>query len=289
MRRFITLRKIIDDIDTLPRHTIIVSNIVLVILIGTVDYLTGPNISLSLFYLLPVAITAWFTGKSYGVMVSFISASAWVAADVSSGHPYAYWEIPVWNSVMRLGIFLIVAYSMANIKRLLDTERSLARIDPLTKVYNNRAFYELAQLEIDKFKRSSRPFSVAYIDIDDFKRINDQFGHLIGDDLLKVVGKTIKKNIRSIDIIARLGGDEFVLLMPETDDRQAKTAMTKVQTLMMDVVRQNKWSVTFSIGVITYTDTCNLNDLIKRADQLMYVVKKSGKNNIQFGTYGKPC
>ena len=145
-----------------------------------------------------------------------------------------------------------------------------------------RAFYEIATIELDRSARYLHPLSLAYIDIDNSKQVNDTLGHSAGDKLLHSVAKTIKENIRSIDAVARLGGDEFAILMPETNNQIAITAMNKLRKYLLDIAQQNNWPVTFSIGVVTCAGPCKLDELIREADNLMYTVKKGEKNRIEY-------
>lgn len=282
------MKTLFKYLDKIPKTVIPVIGVSLVILIGTIDYLTGYEISFSIFYLLPVALVSWFDKRSHAVIVSVLSAAIWLWADITSGHTYSHLAIPVWNSVTRLGFFLMAAFSLSAIKKLLEEEQTFARNDFLTGVANSRAFNEIAKIEIDRSVRFSRPFSIAYIDIDNFKQVNDTLGHSEGDNLLQSVAKTIKDNTRSIDIVTRLGGDEFAILFPETDEENAKTAISKVQTELLSIVKNNNWPVTFSIGAVTSYKSCNLDELIKEADNLMYAVKESGKNRIEYKIHEIP-
>jgi diguanylate cyclase (GGDEF)-like protein len=256
--------------------------LLIIIILGILDYLTGYEISFAIFYVLPVAFASWFSGKNNSIILSIISASVWLYSDLLSGHNYSYYAIPLWNAIMRLGFFLMVAYSLWEIKVLLKKEQTFAKIDFLTDIYNSRAFMEKAKIEIDRAIRYAHPLTLVYIDIDHFKQINDSLGHSQGDILLKVIAKTLKENIRSIDIVSRLGGDEFALLLPETNEHSAKTIMNKIETKLLNVVASNHWPISFSIGTVTSYNVDNLDELIKESDNLMYTVKKSGKNRIAY-------
>lgn len=276
------MKALFDYLDKIPKTVIPVIGVLLVMLLGAIDYLTGYEISFSIFYLLPVAFISWFGKRSHAVIISILSAATWLWADLTSGHTYSHLAIPVWNSIMRLGFFLMAAFSLSMIKKLLEKEQTFARIDFLTGVANSRAFNEIAKIEIDRSARYGRPFTIAYIDIDNFKQVNDTLGHSQGDNLLQSVAKTIKDNTRSIDIVSRLGGDEFAILFPETNEENAKTAINKVQKELLSIVKNNNWPVTFSIGVVTCYKSFNLDELIREADNLMYAVKGSGKNRIEY-------
>ncbi|MBU0533852.1 MAG: GGDEF domain-containing protein [Candidatus Omnitrophica bacterium] len=250
--------------------------------LGLLDHLTGYEMSFSIFYLLPIIGVSWFHRTSRAVIISILSTLTWLIADVTSGNRYSNFIIPLWNAIMRLGFFFIITFFVANIKDLLEKEHLSARIDFLTEVNNSRAFYELAKTEINRVSRFPSPFTIAYIDIDNFKKVNDILGHNSGDELLHSLANNLKNNTRSIDIIGRLGGDEFAVFMPETNEEQAKTAINKIHKYLSEAVQSNKWPISFSIGVITCFRACKLEELIKEADNLMYSVKKDGKNGIKY-------
>jgi len=279
------MKALFNYLDKIPKIVIPVIGVSLVMLLGAIDHLTGYEISFSIFYLLPVAFVSWFDKRSHAVIVCILSAATWLWADITSGHIYAQPAIPVWNSIMRLGFFLMATFSLSAMKELLEKEQTFARNDFLTGVANSRAFNEIAKIEIDRSVRFSRPFTIACIDIDNFKQVNDTLGHSEGGKLLQSVAKTIIANTRSIDIVSRLGGDEFAILFPESNEENAKTAINKVQKELLSSVTNDKWPVTFSIGVVTCYKSCNLDELIKEADNLMYTVKESGKNRVEYKTH----
>jgi diguanylate cyclase (GGDEF)-like protein len=282
------MKALFNYLDKIPKTTILLISIILVMILGVIDHLTGYDISFSIFYLLPVVLVSWFDKRSHAAIISILSAAVWLWADIYSGHIYSHPAIPAWNSIMRLAFFLIIAFSLLEIKKLLEKEQTSARTDFLTGVANSRAFFSFARTEIDRSVRFNRPFTIAYIDIDNFKQVNDTLGHLQGDNLLQSVAKTIKDNIRSIDIVARLGGDEFTILFTETNEENAKTALNKVQKELLSIVKNNDWPVTFSIGAVTCYESCNLDELIKEVDKLMYTIKESGKNGIAYKIHETP-
>ena len=136
------------------------------------------------------------------------------------------------------------------------------------------------------YKDIKHPFTLAYIDLDNFKTVNDQLGHATGDQVLRTVVSSVKKNIRRTDIVARLGGDEFALLLPETNQESARVVLSKIQDGLLEEMRKNNWPVTFSIGVLTCRVAPPSTDaLVSMADELMYSVKHDGKNGVKYATY----
>ena len=125
-----------------------------------------------------------------------------------------------------------------------------------------------------------------YLDLDNFKQVNDKFGHDEGDLLIKFIADELKRHLRSTDIVARLGGDEFAILLPEAEQQEAKVVISKVHSHLTEQLRQKHSFVTLSAGAVTYIATPNsIVETIKLADQLMYSVKNSTKNGIQYSLY----
>lgn len=255
-------------------------------LTGLADFLTGYELSISIFYVIPVAIVTWFTGLYLGLLTSFICAFVWLGADTATGHQYSYPLIPVWNCFIRLAFFVIITLLLSELSRSIERERKAARTDNLTGAVNSRFFYELIQIEIERFRRHQHPFSLAYIDLDNFKAVNDQHGHSVGDQVLRIVTDSAMRHLRKSDVVARLGGDEFALLLAETDEKAAQTVISKVQDILLEEMGKDNLPVTFSIGVVTCRAAPPTTDeLVKIADKLMYSVKYSGRNAVKFLSY----
>ncbi len=251
--------------------------------LGYIDYLSGFEISFSIFYLVPVVAAAWVMGAGAAALFAVLCAGTWLVADVYSGHLYTHPLIPAWNAVMRLGVFLIVSYSQVLAKRLLQKERKAARYDYLTGIMNGRGFYETAQRAIDNCRDLGQPYTLAYIDVDNFKEVNDSAGHEAGDRLLESVALTIKACVRTTDLVARLGGDEFAVLLPGADQNQARTVMENIRRRLKEGKDQaGQMTLTLSVGAVTCTGSCGLQKAIKEADKAMYRAKKNGKDRIEF-------
>jgi diguanylate cyclase (GGDEF)-like protein len=254
--------------------------------IGFLDFVTGYELAFSLFYVIPISFASWFISQRLGILASIASAFVWLVADVASGHYYSHPFILIWNTLIRLSFFVLIALLLSALKSAMEREKELARTDYLTGAVNSRLFYELVQMEIDRLQRYEHPFTLVYFDLDNFKTVNDQFGHATGDQLLCTVVNYAENHLRKIDVIARLGGDEFALLLPETDQKSARVAITKLQGGLLEVMQQNKWLITISFGVLTCKAAPpKTDDLIKMADELMYSVKRDTKNAIKYSIY----
>jgi diguanylate cyclase (GGDEF)-like protein len=277
---------ILENLEKKSQLFKILLGFVLIGATGILDFLTGYEFSFSLFYVIPISFVTWLIGRRPGIFASFVSAFVWLWADVASGHNYVYPLLPLWNTLIRLSFFIIITLLLSALKKALEREKEMARTDYLTGAVNSRLFFKLVQTEIDRLYRYKHPFTLVCIDLDNFKSVNDQFGHSEGDHALRTVASYAKKHLRKIDVIARLGGDEFALLLPVTSQENARIALIKLQDGLVEEMQRNNWPITFSIGVLTCeTAPPNTDVLIKMADDLMYSVKNSGKNAIEYFSY----
>jgi diguanylate cyclase (GGDEF)-like protein len=254
-------------------------------IIAFLDYITGPDLSLSLFYLFPIALIAWAVTPRSGLVAALLSDIIWMVVDILSGDRPNNWFVYGWNACIRLSFF-VMPVLIIRLLRAMERERMFARTDFLTGVLNTRFFHELAQMEINRSVRYQRPFTIVFIDVDNFKTINDTFGHTMGDTVLRTIALNIQQHLRKTDSIARVGGDEFVALLPETDASTAPVVLSNMQQALMHEMQSNGWPVTFSIGALTLEGTqISVDELLGRADQLMYMVKNGGKNNIHYASF----
>lgn len=281
------MNKILTYLANQSKFYIVTLAVFLVLIIGMLDFLTGNEFSISVFYLIPVILVTWLLESNFSWAITLMSALTWLIADLSGELKYSSILIPFWNALVRLGFFITVVILLTALKSALKKEKELARTDSLTGAANNRLFYELTQREIYRSARSGKPISLAYIDLDNFKTLNDTFGHMAGDFLLCLVVQTIKDNIRILDTVARLGGDEFAVLMPETGDEHVKFVVERIRNSLLTTLAQKSWEVTFSIGVVTFqTPPKTVDEMVQKADQVMYTVKNSTKNDIKYEISG---
>ena len=177
-----------------------------------------------------------------------------------------------------------ILHEITGRKRLEEELRRLATTDPLTGAANRRHFFETAELEIQRSQRNKGPLSVLMLDIDHFKRINDTYGHHIGDLALVEVVKTCKKAIRISDSLGRLGGEEFAVLLPETDRAQGQLLAERLRQEIAAIALEASGEVvrlTVSIGVAEFArDALSLEETLKRADQALYQAKEGGRNQV---------
>ncbi|SFV64131.1 diguanylate cyclase/phosphodiesterase (GGDEF & EAL domains) with PAS/PAC sensor(s) [hydrothermal vent metagenome] len=158
----------------------------------------------------------------------------------------------------------------------------LAKTDNLTGISNRYYMNQVLDAKIVEFNRYKEDFILLMIDIDFFKRINDNFGHDIGDYILKEVTEIISLHIREGDELARWGGEEFLLLLPRTSQDEAKTVADKLRTLIDKHSFKNTSNITISIGMTAFTETDTKESLLKRVDTTLYIAKDNGRNCVVF-------
>lgn len=167
-----------------------------------------------------------------------------------------------------------------------DETRQMAVTDALTGLYNRRYFEKLLPQELERAQRGGLPVSILLIDADNFKKVNDTFGHPMGDRVLATIGQTIKKSLRTVDFAFRYGGEEFMVILPEADLVSARKAAERIRVRVIANSRKVLRSeaaepVTVSIGISSYPrDASDVNDLVAIADCLLYQAKGAGKNRI---------
>jgi diguanylate cyclase (GGDEF)-like protein len=159
--------------------------------------------------------------------------------------------------------------------------------DELTELANRRYFMETLETELRRAERFEEPLALVFADIDDFKRVNDRFGHHVGDEVLRAFADVVRKRVRAIDLAARLGGEEFAVLLLETDlngaEALAESLRAAVAALEVRVVGGAPVRVTASFGVAAYPQTHSADELMTAADLALYRAKREGKNRVSVG------
>lgn len=272
---------------------IFTSGLLVAAVVGWMDYITGLHLLLSLLYLFPIAAVSWFCGRIYGLISALFSTLVLLISDLMWYAPTGHATLPYWNSFVAGVVFVTIVigitklkYDMIIIKGVAEKEKLLARTDSLTGIANVRAFYEILNNEIEKARRYDHPVTIVYMDLDDFKKLNDSYGHLAGDELLKEIAALIRGTIRNVDIEARIGGDEFAILLPETTMENARSMIERIHTVVKEELRKKNWQVTISTGIASFEKAMPSADaMISRADGLMYAAKISGKDRIEARTF----
>lgn len=183
--------------------------------------------------------------------------------------------------VETIGFSLAVSIENA---RLYAQSEQMAITDSLTGLYNRRGIYQLGQRELERCRRYHRPLSILMIDLDHFKQLNDQHGHIVGDEILSGAADRLYEAVRRIDVVGRYGGEEFLVLLPECGLEFALGVAERIRQAIGDEplsCSAGPLNVTVSIGVSSSIDSpLDLESLIRRADQALYKAKQSGRDQV---------
>jgi len=177
--------------------------------------------------------------------------------------------------------YLVTLTDITKLKEKQERTEKKAYKDALTGVYNRNKFDEIFELEISRVKRYKYPLTLAIIDIDMFKNFNDTYGHLVGDEILILIAKSIDENVRNSDTFARWGGEEFVILFENTPLREAKAVSIKLKENIQELKNSTNTSVTVSFGLTEYKDGDTKKSFFNRCDEALYLAKENGRNRVE--------
>ncbi|WKZ40285.1 MAG: GGDEF domain-containing protein [Anaerolineales bacterium] len=255
----------------------------LIVLIGWLDYSAGSEIAFSFLYLLPISFVTWYASLRGGYFVIAASLAVWLVTTRLTGEYYHSEWTRYFDLGSRLAVNLLIAFLLNELKLALQLEREMSRRDPLTGIFNSREFRAQLGQELQRADRLSYPISLMYIDLDNFKQVNDTHGHSAGDEQLKRIAQVIGGIIRKTDLFARLGGDEFALFLPNVDRVNVKCVVKKVEEAVSREMNALASPVTLSIGVVTFhSPPLSVDDLLNKADALMYQAKTAGKQHAMY-------
>jgi diguanylate cyclase (GGDEF)-like protein len=164
------------------------------------------------------------------------------------------------------------------------------RVDPLTKIYNRRAFDETWGVELERSRRSNEPVCLIVADLDDFKRYNDELGHPAGDRALSRVAVILGEHRRAVDTVARLGGEEFAIVAPNCERRDGERIAEQIRVAVERAFGNERVPLTMSLGVVAFPISGEHDDdLIHAADEALYEAKRAGRNRIASGPDQTPA
>jgi diguanylate cyclase (GGDEF)-like protein len=229
---------------------------------------------------------------SIGAVMFLLCGVASVLIVFEHNHPewiYQYTDHATQNIDIIVGMvfsvicnfLMISAFEQMYFRQLDKTEEQAIR-DSMTGLYNHQYIVSRLDEEIGRSERYHTPLSIIIVDLDHFKKINDTFGHLMGDTVLKQVSKVIKSQCRNVDKIGRYGGDEFLVILPETSMENASKLATRLRDSIQKLKFDQPVEVTISQGIAGYEQDETTNALIERADKNLYEAKHSGRNQFVF-------
>lgn len=256
----------------------------------TYVFMSQDELRINWYYIL-VTSSYILLGSKAGLIFTFASityisyAKFALGIDISN---YAFFTF-----ILSLSVTSVITYAYTNLansyfKRMtynFNQMQKLASKDPLTGLWNARAFYDMSNNLIQIGQRNNTSYCTLFIDLDHFKSINDQYGHDAGDAVLRSVSACIVSNSRESDIVGRIGGEEFVVFLPNTDlngaCRLAEKLRQRAESLKHTFLNNEQRAVTLSIGVAqNESSDQSIADIQKRADMAMYEAKKHGRNRV---------
>lgn len=189
---------------------------------------------------------------------------------------------PILDENQKVKNFIATSTDITKVMELKNKLKKLATVDALTEAYNRYKINDVINIQIAKYQRSKKCFSLLMLDIDHFKNINDTYGHDVGDIVLKSICKLISQNIRTSDIFGRWGGEEFIILLENTHKEEAFSIAEKLRKVIEASIIDGKYKITMSIGVTEYKGAGlqSREDLIKKADEVLYKAKENGRNQV---------
>ncbi len=252
--------------------------VVLAVLITVADYLTDPYLTFATFYLVPVAIMAWYATVLRALVFCGVVTAASVLARASNPGQVRP-VIVVTNGLLRLALF-VFAVLLVQAERTARTRvAKLSTTDPLTGTLNRRAFVDLGADRLLQAARRASPVTLVYLDLDDLKRRNDRFGHEAGDRMITTFADAMRATFRATDLVTRIGGDEFCCLLGDTDENEAIAVLTRFEAVVSQIGPE---PMSASMGAVTIVPTArtSIADLIHQADLVMYEAKLAGKGQL---------
>lgn len=226
------------------------------------------------------------SGRSVGRMVLLLDISAQVQELDRLMHE-SMWV----GGIAGVGLLGLFYWLLGVVGQRLDRDqlrlRELASHDGLTGLYNHRMYYLRLEDEFIRRQRTKAPISVLLLDIDHFKRINDRYGHLVGDLVLKTLSELVMRSCRAMDVACRYGGEEITVILPETDAESAMVIAERlrqaIEAHLFELEGDNERRVTVSIGVATASDAAgSARALTESADRALYQAKEQGRNRVVF-------
>jgi diguanylate cyclase (GGDEF)-like protein len=263
-------RLLLFDPDRITKKQVSGLAFLFFVITAVADFLTGPELNLAIFYLLPIALVSWFIGCRAGVYFCLLCAATWFTANLKWSTAYSHYLIPYWNLFTRFGFYATIAILLAKVRSLLHTEADLARRDFLTGLPNNRGFYELAALEMKRPLFADQPLTLAYVDIDGLKWINSRLGPVAGDQALCTIAQTLMESMPRKELVARVGGTVFALLLPNTSADLALYILADVLANLKGRRQASGQPMTFYLSAVTYLQSPkNVGELLYEAERVL--------------------
>ena len=218
---------------------------------------------------LPIAFAGWKADRAFALAMMLAASVSLLAGAPTS---------PV-SVISQTIVFVLAAVIAPRLRAELDRGAALAQVDALTGVLSRAYFFELAEREVERARRTGRPLATLYVDLDGFKAINDTRGHAVGDKALALVGDALRATFRAVDLIGRVGGDEFVIVLPDTLPAEARAAMQRLRQRLEVESERTGLPIRASCGLsCSVVPLDSARELVAAADKNMYLEKRRRKS-----------
>lgn len=246
------------------------------------NFITLPILTIYVIYF-------FFKGNKETKIITFsffIISLYWIYSSLIAAGLVPWEEYPTDIAVFLC--LILLSYSMVNklnytqeLEEAKEELTQLIKTDYLTKLYNRQAIDTVLKNNENMFKRYGDVFSVILLDLDDFKKINDTYGHLVGDKVLIQTASILKTFTRQTDIVGRWGGEEFIIICPKTNTDQAFSLAQNLRDKISSYLFETAGNCCASFGVTSIKENDQMNELLSRVDEAMYQAKSKGKNTVE--------
>lgn len=242
-------------------------------LLGSRHNLPAVAIALSLPQ---IAAASWMLGGAGAIFSSLVSVLGWYAFVAIGQMPLE--AVDSTSAIVGTAIALAFGLLINRLSTTIELAHLAAGSDSLTGLLNRTGFSERIENEFNRGTRMGGALAIGFIDCDNFKKFNDSRGHMAGDELLMATAKRLRQSVRSYDAVARMGGDEFAVMLPEISPENAEIVAKRIHDQLRAMVRDAEWPVSFSFGVVVFVNPRPVNEMLRKADEAMYEVKHTGKD-----------
>lgn len=257
----------------LPRVVLMVICLMMIVLIGAIDYFIQQDFFLFILYLIPVGLASWRLGRRFSDLAVVLSAVIWSVTYFGSRETATYSTI-IWNTLFFSIMLWTISLLLTNLRVATDVEHQLLRLDPVTGAINKPYFMELLQGEYNRSQRYGYPLTFAYVELDQFESIYEKFGQDNFNSLLADIADQFGFQLRSNDIVARLDQCEFGILLPHTDSEQADIVLDRLKQDLINHPILRKERLSCRLGGMTFLSMPDATeDLISQTKHLLRSLK----------------
>ncbi|MGH7738723.1 MAG: GGDEF domain-containing protein, partial [bacterium] len=247
-RNFSETPESFKPLETKYRWAVFIGSILLFTIFACEDYWDGPEIHLTVLYLIPVYLGTWFVGFWAGAFFSFLSGLTFLIDPMAAPKLFPDIGPVLFNLVSIIVVYSAFSFALDLLKNKYAEAQDRLKRDSLTGLLNGSAFFEELEAERLRAVRYGHPLTLCFIDLDHFKQVNDTLGHIAGSELLKMTAEILRKSVRASDQVARMGGDEFVILFPETGPDAVKALTAKIKKTLCEGFQARGCGTTPSMG-----------------------------------------